>query len=128
MSRSDSGLQSQNCSNGFFGEISGVPWDYLKIGDAGFTLNGQLFVTGRLSDMLIVNGKNFPPQYLEYTAENAHPIIKSHSCCAIQTEIEGREEVVIIAESRIRESELLRQVVSAIKRRSQKNREFAWMP
>ncbi|ACS86843.1 AMP-binding protein [Musicola paradisiaca] len=98
----------------FCGEISGVPGDYLKTGDAGFTLNGQLFVTGRLSDMLIVNGKNFPPQYLEYTAENAHPIIKSHSCCAIQTEIEGRDEVVIIAESRIREGELLRQIVSAI--------------
>ncbi|MGV7961495.1 AMP-binding protein [Photorhabdus tasmaniensis] len=89
---------------------------YFKTGDVGFVLNEQLFITGRLSDLIIVNGKNYPPQYIEYTAEKSHPSLKPQACAAVQIDVNGRDEVVIVAESRTRESEHLREAISAIRK------------
>ncbi|MDE9528727.1 non-ribosomal peptide synthetase [Xenorhabdus bovienii] len=99
----------------FSGEILGSQARYFKTGDTGFTLNGQLFITGRLSDLIIVNGKNHYPQHIEYTVENAHEAIKPQGCAAIQTTVNGRDEVVIIAETRTRDNEPLQQAVTAIR-------------
>ncbi|MDB5879910.1 MAG: putative Multi-domain non-ribosomal peptide synthetase, partial [Variovorax sp.] len=45
---------------------------FLRTGDLGFLHNGELFVTGRLKDLVIVHGGNHYPQDLEWTAEHAH--------------------------------------------------------
>ncbi|MEO2048134.1 MAG: AMP-binding protein [Pirellulales bacterium] len=45
---------------------------YLRTGDLGFQLDGQLYVTGRLKDLLILRGRNHYPQDLERTAQQSH--------------------------------------------------------
>src|SRR5690606_23822076 len=49
---------------------------YLRTGDLGFLQEGVLYVTGRLKDMIIVDGANHYPQDIEISAEAAHPAVR----------------------------------------------------
>ena len=49
---------------------------FLKTGDMGFVRDGELFVTGRLKDMMIVRGRNVYPQDIEWTAERCHASLR----------------------------------------------------
>lgn len=80
------------------GEPEGEPW--LRTGDLGFLHEGQVFVTGRLKDLIIVRGRNYFPQDLESTAERTDPALRS-SCCAAFTVADdtyGTERVVVVQE------------------------------
>jgi len=74
------------------------PGPYMRTGDLGFFDNGELFVTGRLKDLIIVRGRNHYPQDLEYTVEEASPLVRAGSLAAFAVDHEGRERVVIVAE------------------------------
>ena len=71
---------------------------FLRTGDLGFLVDGELFVTGRLKDVIIINGQNHYPQDLERTVERHHPPIRPHSTAGFSVEIEGEECLVILAE------------------------------
>ncbi|HXB20179.1 MAG TPA: amino acid adenylation domain-containing protein, partial [Candidatus Solibacter sp.] len=71
---------------------------FLRTGDLGFLLNGELFVTGRLKDLIIVRGRNFYPQDIEQTAENSHPSLLPGCGAAFFVEAEGEERVVLVQE------------------------------
>ncbi len=62
-----------------FGAIpaDGQPVPFLRTGDLGFVHRGQLFVTGRHKDLIIVRGRNHYPQDLERTIEGAHPAVRA---------------------------------------------------
>jgi acyl-CoA synthetase (AMP-forming)/AMP-acid ligase II/acyl carrier protein len=49
---------------------------WLRTGDLGFFLDDQLFIAGRIKEMLIFRGQNIYPQDIEFTAANAHPSLK----------------------------------------------------
>jgi acyl-CoA synthetase (AMP-forming)/AMP-acid ligase II len=49
---------------------------WLRTGDLGFVLDGELFVTGRIKEMLIVRGRNYHPQDIEATAQSCHPALR----------------------------------------------------
>jgi nonribosomal peptide synthetase protein BlmVI len=71
---------------------------FLRTGDLGFMHDGELYVTGRLKDVLIVGGRNHYPQDLETTVEASHDAIQSGGCVAFALERDGREQVVVVAE------------------------------
>jgi acyl-CoA synthetase (AMP-forming)/AMP-acid ligase II/acyl carrier protein len=71
---------------------------FLRTGDLGFVSGGQLYVTGRLKDMIIVRGRNYYPQDIERTVEAAHEGLFAGGGAAFAHEIEGREEVVVVQE------------------------------
>ena len=71
---------------------------YMRTGDLGFFDNGELFVTGRLKDLIIIRGRNHYPQDLEHSAEEASTLIRPGCVAAFAVDIEGRERVVIVAE------------------------------
>ncbi len=71
---------------------------YLRTGDLGFFHKGELFITGRLKDVIILNGRNFYPQDIEYIIENCHPAIKPAACAAFSVEADQTEKLVIVAE------------------------------
>ncbi len=48
---------------------------YLRTGDLGFMRHGQLFVTGRLKDLVIVHGRNHAPQDIEWTVQRSDPML-----------------------------------------------------
>ena len=74
------------------------PGPYLRTGDLGFFDNGELFVTGRLKDLIIVRGRNHYPQDIEQSVEAASDIVRAGSVAAFSVEIDGRERVVVVAE------------------------------
>jgi amino acid adenylation domain-containing protein/natural product biosynthesis luciferase-like monooxygenase protein/thioester reductase-like protein len=71
---------------------------FLRTGDLGFLEGGELFVTGRLKDVLVVRGRNHYPQDIERTAEGAHPALRAASSAAFSVEVEGEERLVVAAE------------------------------
>jgi len=72
---------------------------FLRTGDLGFIYEGQLYVSGRLKDMIIVRGVNRYPQDIEETVERAASVVQAGSVGAFAMEHEGREQLVIVAET-----------------------------
>ena len=71
---------------------------FLRTGDLGFIEDGQLFVTGRLKDMIIIKGRNHYPQDIEKTVEKSNSIIRPSCAATFSVNIEGEEKLVILAE------------------------------
>ena len=71
---------------------------FLRTGDLGFVSDGNLFVTGRLKDLMIVRGLKHYPQDLEHTAECAAGAIRAGCTAAFTVEQDGMEHVVLAAE------------------------------
>ena len=72
---------------------------YLRTGDLGFLYGGQLYVSGRLKDMIIVRGVNRYPQDIEETVERASEVVQAGSVAAFAMDYEGREQLVVVAET-----------------------------
>jgi len=73
---------------------------YLRTGDLGFMVDGQLFITGRLKDLIIVRGSNHYPQDIEWTAEHSHPALRPGGGAAFSITARTLERVVIVIEVR----------------------------
>lgn len=71
---------------------------FLRTGDLGFFHEEQLYVTGRLKDLIIIRGRNHYPQDIERTAEKSHASINPNGCGAFTIDVHGGEDLVIIAE------------------------------
>ncbi len=71
---------------------------FLRTGDLGFIKNEQLFITGRLKDLIIIRGRNHYPQDIELTVEQSSPTLRSHSGAAFTVRIDGEEQLVLIQE------------------------------
>jgi acyl-CoA synthetase (AMP-forming)/AMP-acid ligase II len=71
---------------------------FLRTGDLGFLLDGDLYVTGRLKDVVIVNGENRYPQDIERTAELSHPALRQGGSACFAIDQGHREQIVVAAE------------------------------
>jgi acyl-CoA synthetase (AMP-forming)/AMP-acid ligase II len=71
---------------------------FLRTGDIGFLHNGELFVTSRMKDLIIIGGANHYPQDIELTVEKSNPSIKPTCTAAFSVDVEGAERLVIVAE------------------------------
>jgi acyl-CoA synthetase (AMP-forming)/AMP-acid ligase II len=71
---------------------------YLRTGDLGCVVDGHLFVTGRIKDVLIVRGLKHYPHDIEATAEAAHRSLRPGCCAAFSVQREGEEGIAVIAE------------------------------
>ena len=85
-------------SPGRMGRWRPNPGPYMRTGDLGFFDNGELFVTGRLKDLIIIRGRNHYPQDLEHAVEESSGLVRPGSVAAFAVEIDDRERVVIVAE------------------------------
>lgn len=71
---------------------------FLRTGDLGFLSSGELFVAGRIKDLIIVRGKNHYPQDIEETAAASHPALESNGCAAFSAEVDGEEKLIVVQE------------------------------
>jgi acyl-CoA synthetase (AMP-forming)/AMP-acid ligase II len=71
---------------------------FLRTGDLGFLLDGELHVTGRLKELIILHGKNHYPQDIEATVATSHPLLRRDCGAAFSIEVTGREELVVLQE------------------------------
>lgn len=90
---------------------------FLRSGDLGFIHDGQLFVAGRLKDMIIVRGVNRYPQDIEQTVEQSHEIMQSGLVAAFADHSDHRERLIVAAEVQTRREETdWDEVIKAIRR------------
>ena len=71
---------------------------FLRTGDLGFLRGGELFVTGRIKDLIIVRGRNHYPQDLERTAAASHPALRGGAGAAFSVEGTGSESAALVQE------------------------------
>lgn len=71
---------------------------YLRSGDLGFIYEDQLYVTGRIKDLIIIHGVNYYPQDIEDTVNHCDPAIRKGCCAALSVNVDGKEQVVIVLE------------------------------
>lgn len=70
--------------------------DYLRTGDLGFMQDGQLYVTGRLKDLIVINGKKYIPQDIENECEQSHDALRQSGGAAFDVcEAESARLVVV---------------------------------
>ncbi|WP_442482237.1 AMP-binding protein [Aeoliella sp. SH292] len=118
-------LQGPSVAQGYFGRaeeinrnfhthVRGAEGEFLSTGDLGFFHNGELFVTGRLKDVIIIRGRNHYPQDIEATAENAHPALMPGAAFSLAVGDEERLVVVNQIDRQLDESEYAG-VISAVR-------------
>lgn len=94
------------------------PGPFLRTGDLGFLRNGQLHITGRIKDMVIVSGRNYYPQDIEISVQEAHTALQVDSGAVFSVGDEtGAERLVVVQEVRreFRKSPELVDVANAIR-------------
>lgn len=71
---------------------------FLRTGDYGFVRDNQIFITGRLKDLIIVRGRNYHPEDIETTVMNAHANFAQGACAAFSVNNEQGEHLVVVQE------------------------------
>ncbi len=71
---------------------------FLRTGDLGFLQDGELFITGRLKDVIIIRGQNHYPQDIELTVGESHPALRQGYGAAFGIESKGQERLVVVHE------------------------------
>ncbi len=75
---------------------------FLRTGDLGFIHEGQLYITSRLTDLIIIRGRNHAPQDIERTAEASHPSLRPGCGIAFAVDGGGDARLVIVHEVKLR--------------------------
>ena len=88
---------------------------FLRTGDLGFLLDGELFVTGRLKELVIIRGRNLYPHDIERAAEASHPLCRPGCGAAFSVEGDEGEGLILVQEVEGRRAEGLDSVVNAIR-------------
>jgi acyl-CoA synthetase (AMP-forming)/AMP-acid ligase II len=83
----------------FKARITDDPETYFyRSGDLGFFHDGELYISGRYKDLIIINGRNIYPQDIEFLAENAHPVLRQNAGAAFSIDQDGEEKLVVVVE------------------------------
>ncbi|MDF2696010.1 MAG: Long-chain-fatty-acid--CoA ligase, partial [Labilithrix sp.] len=84
---------------------------WLFTGDLGYTVDGEVFICGRLKDMIIVRGRNFYPNDLEWVVSEL-PSVRRGNVVAFGVDVNGEEQLVVAAEAFQADAEALKQSIS----------------
>jgi fatty-acyl-CoA synthase len=84
---------------------------WLFTGDLGYTVDGEIFICGRLKDMIIVRGRNFYPNDLEWVVSEL-PSVRRGNVVAFGVDVDGEEQLVVAAEAFQSDADALKQAVS----------------
>lgn len=79
---------------------------FLRTGDLGFFRNEQLFVTGRLKDVIIIRGRNYYPEDIERSVERTDTSFRAGHCAAFSAEVGNRDGLVVVQEIEPRRRDL----------------------
>lgn len=83
----------------FGNELPGQPGKrYMRTGDLGFLQDGQLYVTGRIKDMVIIRGANYYPQDIERVVADSHIALEQNASAAFAHEAGEEEQLIVVQE------------------------------
>jgi amino acid adenylation domain-containing protein/non-ribosomal peptide synthase protein (TIGR01720 family) len=89
---------------------------FLRTGDLGFIYDNQIFVTGRLKDLMIIRGRNHHPQDIERTVQSSHPLLGGMPGAAFSLTVEREERLAFVQEIDPRRSNVFARVLEEIRR------------
>ena len=72
---------------------------FLRTGDLGFVRDGELFITGRLKDLIIIRGRNIYPQDVEKCVEKVVDFVRPNTCAAFSVEADAEEALALVIEA-----------------------------
>ncbi|KAB1142411.1 fatty acyl-AMP ligase [Streptomyces luteolifulvus] len=100
----------------FRATLAGREGRFLRTGDLGFLRDGELFVTGRLKDLIVIDGRNHYPQDLELSAELCHPALRPGCTAAFSVDggVAG-EQPVLVAEAAPESEDEAEQITDVIR-------------
>lgn len=84
----------------FRARLAGSEADFLRTGDLGVLVDGELHVVGRFNDLVVVRGRNHHPADIEHTAVAAHPAVRPGGAAAFGVSGAEGERLVVVAELR----------------------------
>ena len=90
--------KSEEINQCFNSQVTGSTKTYYRTGDLGIFKNGELYIAGRIKDLVIISGKNYFPQDIEHIVSQVDPHIISSSVAAFGISSVGAEELIIVAE------------------------------
>ncbi|GJL56404.1 MAG: hypothetical protein NPIRA02_35360 [Nitrospirales bacterium] len=99
----------------FQAKLSSGEWPFLRTGDLGFLHQGNLFITGRLKDLMIIRGRNHYPHDLEWTVSRSHPALRDGSGAVFSIDVEDEERAVVVQEMNARVKCDIQEVATAIR-------------
>ncbi|HUS39047.1 MAG TPA: aminotransferase class I/II-fold pyridoxal phosphate-dependent enzyme [Pirellulales bacterium] len=88
--------ESEQTFNAYLTDTGEGP--FLRTGDLGFQIDGELFVAGRIKDLIIIHGKNYYPHDIEKTVAECHPSLVTDAGAAFTVETAGKQRLVIVQE------------------------------
>ena len=94
--------------------VQGNAAPLLRTGDLGVVLDGNLFVTGRIKDLIIIRGRNHYPHDIERTVEQSHPALRLGGGAAFMVELDGEERLVVAQEVNVRRQLDAEEIIRAI--------------
>jgi FkbH-like protein len=89
---------------------------FLRTGDLGFLMDGELHVTGRIKDLIILRGRNLHPQDIERTVEGSHPDLLPGGGAAFSVDdLEDTERLVVVHEVRRHARATVEEIAAAVR-------------
>ena len=117
--------RSEETTATFRAAIEGEGGQYLRTGDLGFLLDGELFVTGRLKDLIIIRGVNHYPQDIEHTVFFSHQQLRPSAGAAF-TLGEANDESLVVVQEVIRRRDLdVDEIIAKIRKRIAEEHDLA---
>jgi FkbH-like protein len=89
---------------------------FLRTGDLGFLREGELYVTARCKDLIIIHGLNYYPQDIEWTVEKSNKALRSGGGAAFSVDVNGEERLVIIQEVEYQQSLHVAEIIDDIRK------------
>jgi amino acid adenylation domain-containing protein len=105
--------ETENTFHAYLSDTGAGP--FLRTGDLGFLHEGELFITGRIKDLLIIRGQNHYPQDIELTVERCHTALRPGCGAAFSVELEGEERLIVVQEFDSRYKADAHEVISQIR-------------
>ena len=103
-------IRGPSVMNGYFGDpaatkrvLSKTGW--LDTGDMGYTVDGELVITGRGKDLIICNGRNIWPQDIEWAVEGLGGLRRGDAAAFSVEDEDGAEQVVVVVQCRLHDPE-----------------------
>jgi acyl-CoA synthetase (AMP-forming)/AMP-acid ligase II len=91
--------QPQETADTFLAQVADTgEGPFLRTGDLGFLRHGELFITGRHKELVIIAGRNQYPHDIEWTVERSHAALRPGGCAAFSVDIADQERLVVLAE------------------------------
>ena len=104
----------------FKAKVKGREESYLRTGDFGFISNGELYVTGRIKDLILIRGQNLYPEDIEQTAYGADRNFRHAHTAAFTIDVDSREQLIIVQElqprAKLKDAEQAQQAIEKLRK------------